>query len=369
MIIDYGYLEKSMIDSLQAIKKHKSTSVLKDYGNIDITYKINFKLIESLINYLKLKSQGITSQRNFLIKLGILERAEIISKNLPFSKKADIYFRLKRLIDKNEMGELFKVMLITNKKNLAKKIRYLSSTAKVKHKWEYIHDDIGYNFVTISSTTISPVDGVYTFSNLKIYEGTYVQYDYTYDSSDVDQRFLIPSANADTSTLKVSVQTSDSDTTTSTYTKATGITSLDSTSKVFFLQEAEDGQFEVYFGDGVIGKKLDDNNIIKLSYVVTNREDANGASSFTLSGNIGGFSNVAITVNSNAASGAEAESNDSIKSYSPSDKLALVIGSEDKGLSKNWLDTDNIRLNINSSGEVDSINASTAAAIAMWELS
>ena len=99
-------------------------------------------------------------------------------------------------------------------------------------------DDIGYNFVTISSTTISPVDGVYTFSNLKIYEGTYVQYDYTYDSSDVDQRFLIPSANADTSTLKVSVQTSDSDTTTSTYTKATGITSLDSTSKVFFLQEA-----------------------------------------------------------------------------------------------------------------------------------
>ena len=116
LIIDYGYLEKSMIDSLQAIKRHKSTSVLKDYGNIDITYKINFKLIEKLINHLKLKSQGITSQRNFLISLGILERAEIISKNLPFSKKADIYFRLKRLIDKNEMGELFKVMLITNKK-------------------------------------------------------------------------------------------------------------------------------------------------------------------------------------------------------------------------------------------------------------
>ena len=116
LIIDYGYLEKSMIDSLQAIKKHKNTSVLKDYGNIDITYKINFKLIENLINYLKLKSQGITFQRNFLIRLGILERAEIISKNLPFSKKADIYFRLKRLIDKNEMGELFKVMLITNKK-------------------------------------------------------------------------------------------------------------------------------------------------------------------------------------------------------------------------------------------------------------
>ena len=116
LIIDYGYLEESMIDSLQAIAKHKSISILKDYGNSDITYKINFKLIENLINNLKLKSQGVTSQKKFLMRLGILERAEIISKDLPFSKKADIYFRLKRLIDKNEMGELFKVMLITDKK-------------------------------------------------------------------------------------------------------------------------------------------------------------------------------------------------------------------------------------------------------------
>ena len=116
MIIDYGYLEKSMTDSLQAIMKHKNISILKNYGNADITYNINFKLIENLANHLKLKSQGVTSQRNFLTKLGIFERAEIISKYLSFSKKADIYFRLKRLIDKKEMGELFKVMLITNKK-------------------------------------------------------------------------------------------------------------------------------------------------------------------------------------------------------------------------------------------------------------
>ncbi len=116
LIIDYGYLEKSMTDSLQAIMKHKNISILKNYGNADITYNINFKLIENLANHLKLKSQGVTSQRNFLTKLGIFERAEIISKYLSFSKKADIYFRLKRLIDKKEMGELFKVMLITNKK-------------------------------------------------------------------------------------------------------------------------------------------------------------------------------------------------------------------------------------------------------------
>ena len=190
-------------------------------------------------------------------------------------------------------------------------------------------DDIGYNFVTISSTTISPVDGVYTFSNLKIYEGTYVTYQYTVDTTDIDQRFLIPSANADTNTLIVSVQNSSTDTITNTYTLATGITSLTDTSKVYFLQEAEDGKFEIYFGDGVTGKQLVNGNIITLKYVVTNKTLANGASSFALSGNIGGFSDVAITVNSNAANGSEAETKDSIKfnapkSYAAQDRAVTI---------------------------------------------
>jgi hypothetical protein len=127
----------------------------------------------------------------------------------------------------------------------------------------------------------------------------------------------------------VTVQNSGSDTITNTYTLATGITSLTDTSKVYFLQEAEDGQFEIYFGDGVTGKKLDDENIISLSYVVSNKEAANGASSFTLSGNIGGFSQVAITTNSNAANGDESESNESIKfnapkSYAAQDRAVTI---------------------------------------------
>ena len=116
LIIDYGYLENQMKNTLMAIRKHKISEVLEEFGNSDITYKLNFKLLKKITNVLKLKCQGITSQRNFLINLGIQERAEILSKNLPFSKKADIYYRLKRLIDKNQMGDLFKVMLITDKK-------------------------------------------------------------------------------------------------------------------------------------------------------------------------------------------------------------------------------------------------------------
>ncbi len=116
LIIDYGYLKDSMKDTLIAIKNHSVSNLFKDFKNSDITYKLNFKLLKKITNVLKLKCQGITTQRNFLINLGIQQRAEILSKNLPFSKKADIYYRLKRLIDKNQMGNLFKVMLITDKK-------------------------------------------------------------------------------------------------------------------------------------------------------------------------------------------------------------------------------------------------------------
>ncbi len=84
----------------------------------------------------------------------------------------------------------------------------------------------------------------------------YLTFKYTVDRSDVDQRFIIPSVNADTTTLKVTVQNSSSDTTTQVYNLATGIVGLDDTSKVYFLQESDEGKFEVYFGDGVLGKSI-----------------------------------------------------------------------------------------------------------------
>ena len=91
-------------------------NVLDQIGNSDITYSLNFNILKKIIKNFKLKCQGITTQRNFLINLGIEQRAEILSKNLPFSKKAVIYYRLNRLVNKNQMGNLFKVMLITNNK-------------------------------------------------------------------------------------------------------------------------------------------------------------------------------------------------------------------------------------------------------------
>jgi len=117
LIIDYAYLEKEMKNTLQAVSKHKYCNVLKDFRNSDITYNLSFNLINKIIKKLGPCSSVSTTQKKFLTKLGILDRAEILSKNMLFSEKADIYFRIKRLIDKNQMGHLFKVMFITKPKN------------------------------------------------------------------------------------------------------------------------------------------------------------------------------------------------------------------------------------------------------------
>ena len=117
LIIDYGYLNKKIKNTLQSVHGHKYKSVLENFRESDITYNINFNLIHEMIRKLGSFNSSTTIQKDFLIKLGILKRAEILTKNMPFTKKADIYFRIKRLISKNEMGELFKVMLVTNKNN------------------------------------------------------------------------------------------------------------------------------------------------------------------------------------------------------------------------------------------------------------
>jgi len=180
-------------------------------------------------------------------------------------------------------------------------------------------DGTNYSFVNNADVSITPVDGVYKFSSLDIFEGTYLNYKYTANTSDTDQRFIIPNDNVDTTTLTVKVQNSSSDSTTNTYRLASGITALDSTSTVYFLQEVENGRFEVYFGDGVLGKAIADGNIVILDYITCNLDEPNGATTFTLSGTVGGFANVTITTIGNAANGSAAETIKSIKYNAPRD--------------------------------------------------
>ena len=117
LIIDYGYLSPKMHETLQAVKNHEYSNILKNIGKSDITYNINFDLFKKFISKFNGVQSIITNQKKFLTNMGIMERAEIVSKNQPFSKKADTFFRIKRLLDEKQMGNLFKVMLIKNKKN------------------------------------------------------------------------------------------------------------------------------------------------------------------------------------------------------------------------------------------------------------
>ena len=178
-------------------------------------------------------------------------------------------------------------------------------------------DGVSYNYITNVARSITPTNGVFTFSNVKVYEGTLVTNKYTVDISNANQRFLIKNTSADTSTLKVTVQNSSGDSTTTAYTLTEDVTSVDSTSTVFFLEAVEDSQYEVKFGDGVLGKKLSNGNIVSLEYIVTNAADSNGATTFTNASTIGGFSNVTVVTASASGGGAVAESVDSIKFNAP----------------------------------------------------
>ena len=178
-------------------------------------------------------------------------------------------------------------------------------------------NDTSYQFFTIADHTATSDTGTFQFDDIPIFEGTRVNYTYTVDSTNLEQQFLIPSSSVDTGTLVVRVQTSASDTTTETYKLNTDFTTLDANSKVYFLQEVEEGRFEVYFGDGVFGYKPIDGNIIILDYVVTNGALADGASAFTAASTVGGYSNVTALATASASGGGFAETVDSIKFNAP----------------------------------------------------
>ena len=181
---------------------------------------------------------------------------------------------------------------------------------------------VSYKFVTNTTTSIPrSTAGTYTTTGVEIKEGKIVNKSYTVNSSDTTQRFIIPNANVDTSTLAVTVQNSSSDSTVFTYTdgNAVDVTTIKGTDKVFFLQEVESQKYEITFGDGAVGKQLSDANVIFIEYIITAGTLANKASSFTAVGTVAGLSsaNYTLTTNTNATGGADIQTVDSLKFLAP----------------------------------------------------
>ena len=111
LLIDYGYLKPSNQNTLQSVMNHKKNNLLDNLGKADVTSHVNFKLLNEFFTKNNLKVERIISQQKFLKNMGIIDRAELIGKNMKFRDQANMYMRLKRLLSPNLMGELFKVIL------------------------------------------------------------------------------------------------------------------------------------------------------------------------------------------------------------------------------------------------------------------
>jgi hypothetical protein len=184
-------------------------------------------------------------------------------------------------------------------------------------------DGVSYGFVTLSETTVQKANSDFTFLSLPIYEGQLVSYLFTHnESTNPKQVFTLPDTDIDTSTVTVTVQPNSSNTEISVYSLATDASNTQTTSEVFYLQEGKNRQYQIYFGNDVIGKKISDGSIVNVNYLITNGEVANKANNFvateTLTDSLGGVQTDFIINPVNAASGgAERESVDEIKFSAP----------------------------------------------------
>ena len=185
-----------------------------------------------------------------------------------------------------------------------------------------------YSFAIMDDITVAVVDNIATFSNIDIYEGSYLTKTFTYRETGDNvpiEKFILPNDSVDTATIKVTVSPNSSATNLKTIYKLTNnIINVDNQSLIFLLQEVADEKYELIFGDGKFGKKLEDSNFITVNYLSTNGKDANGVNSFTFTGNIQDNSGVTVTegislltTTNGAENGADIESVSSIKKYAP----------------------------------------------------
>jgi hypothetical protein len=203
-----------------------------------------------------------------------------------------------------------------------------------------------FNLISKNSmTTTINADGLYKFSNTILQQGALVNRQYAYDDTGFD-RYILSSDNVNTDSLKVEIYKSITSTDFIAYTKSSNITNIGANSNVFFLEESREGFYEIRFGDGIIGKKLESGNIIKINYLVVGGNDINGASQFSLNDTIGGNTNVIIDTIQVASGGAPAESMDSIRFSAPLAFTAqnrAVTPDDYKGIIQNsWGDIDTL---------------------------
>ena len=182
-----------------------------------------------------------------------------------------------------------------------------------------------YTFAIPEDITVPVTStGVAFFTNIKVYEGTYVTQTFTASSRNPNQRYILPNAGIDTDLIRVIVKDNEASSVRDKYSKFSSLFGVDSQTMLYFLQEIENERYEIMFGDGVFGKKIEEPNFVEVSYIVSNGSEANGLNNFTYSGRMVGNDGQSITsgvslvfTNSPSSGGSAIESIESIKKYAP----------------------------------------------------
>ncbi len=182
-------------------------------------------------------------------------------------------------------------------------------------------------FSIVSDITVPVLDGIANFNEISIYQGSLITSTFTFSSQTPNQKFILPNAGIDTSLLKVTVKPNQTSTTETTYTTQDSLFDVTKESKVYYLQEIEDERYEIFFGDGVFGKKLEENNFVTAYYIISSGDSGNGVNQFEFAGNLeyarNGLSYTVtagislLTTDISATGGENIETVESIKKYAP----------------------------------------------------
>jgi len=203
-----------------------------------------------------------------------------------------------------------------------------------------------YKYLVLNNNTVNDIGEQYIFNNVTLVEGELRELKYRVDNDIENQKFQLSDVNADTSTLRVRVQTNENSNSFDIYTQFESLDKVDSDSKVYYLQENPSGFYEIYFGDGVTGRKPTNNEVVTIDYVITSGAESNGATTFSMIDSVAGFTADTPSTVSASIGGVEKETTESIRFNAPLTFITQnrAVTSEDYAsiIKKNFANVDSI---------------------------
>ena len=312
--LDFDQIKETIRDYLRANSSFtdydfegSNLSVIIDtlsYNTYITSYNANMLSNEVFIDSATLRENVVSLARN----IGYVPRSVTSSRaNISF------FVDITNLPINNETAENKPLKLILQKGIVATTNSFGTGSASKS-----------FTFAIPETITVPIVNNIAQFNSIEVIEGTYTSESFVVDSLVPNQKFILSNPNIDTSTLIVYVRDSEGSSVVRKFNLADTIFDVDSTSRVFYIQEIEDQRYELIFGDGIFGKKLDNGNVIEVSYNISSGEGSNGALNFSFAGRIlddrdrlitQDFS--LVTTDSSSRGGKPIESVEFVRKYAP----------------------------------------------------